>query len=87
LHLIFFENPLFCFVSCLFGKVLDDLNKNSCHRFRFFAKTIPGLKCFQGQYQVTYHCFRAGEKQRCDKKSKLGQKKQFQKSDFLGFTP
>jgi len=67
----FLENPLFCFVSCLFGKVLHDFRKNSCHRFSFLARTIPGLKCFQGLYQVTYHCFRVWEKQRCNKKVTL----------------
>jgi len=61
--------------------------KISCHRFSFFARTIPGLEFFQGLYQVTYHCFRFGEKQCCDKKSKLRQKQQFEKSYFLGFTP
>ena len=67
-------------------KFLMIFKKISCHRFRSFARTIPGLECFQGLYQVTYHCFRVGEKQCCGNKSKLGQKRQFEKSNFLGFT-
>jgi len=48
--------------------------KISCHRFSFFARTIPGLECFQGLYQVIYHCFRVGEKQCCGKKANSGKK-------------
>jgi len=70
----FWENLLFCFVSCLFGKVLDG--------FRFFASTILGLECFQGLYQVTHHCFRVGEKQCCGKKTKLGKKGSLKKEIF-----
>jgi len=63
-------------------KFLMIFKKYSCHHFSFFARTIPGLECFQGLYQVTYHCFRVGEKQRFCKKKQIGAKKQFEKSDF-----
>jgi len=83
---IFLKIRFLALFLAFLGKFLMVFKKISCHRFSFFARTMPGLECFQGLYQVTYHCFRVGEKQCCDKKSKLGQKKQFQKSDFLGFT-
>jgi len=77
---------IFALFLAFLGKFLMIFKKNSCHRFSFFARTTPGLECFQGLYQVTYHCFGVGEKC-CDKKSNLGLKRQFEKSDFLGFTP
>jgi len=77
----------FALIFAFLGKFLMIFKNISCQGFNFFARTIPGLEFFQGLYQVIYHCFRVGEKQCCDKKSKLGQKRQFEKSDFLGFTP
>ena len=60
--------------------------KISCHHFSFFAETIPGLECFLRLHQVTCHYFRVGE-YNVATKNKLVQKRQFEKSDFLGFTP
>ena len=71
----------FALFLTFFGKFLMIFKKIPCRRFNFIARTIPGLECFQGLYQVTCHCFRVGEKQRCGKKGNL------KKSDFLGFTP
>jgi len=71
----------FALFLAFLGTFLMIYKKISRRRFSFFARTIPGLKCFQGLYQVTCHCFRVGEKQRCSKKGNL------KKSDFLGFTP
>jgi len=81
------KTRFFALFLAFLGKFLMIFKKISCQGFNFFARTIPGLECFQGLYQVTCHCFRVGEKQCCGKKSKLGQKRQFEKSDFLGFTP
>ena len=75
----------FALIFAFLGKFLMIFKNISCQGFNFFARTIPGLEFFQGLYQVIYHCFRVGEKQCCDKKSKLGQKNQFQKSDFFRF--
>jgi len=68
------------------GKFLIIFKKIYCHRFSFVAGTIPGLECFHGLYQVACHYFRVGENN-VAAKNKLGQKRQFEKSDFLGFTP
>ena len=89
LHLTITEKICFFALFLAFlGKFLMIFKKVSSHRFSIFARTIPGLECFQGLYQVTYHCFRVGEKQCCGKKkNKLGEKNKFEKSDFLGFTP
>ena len=80
----FFENPLFCLVSCLFAKVLDDFQKNSCHRFSFFARTIPGLKCFQGLYQVLTIVLGLGKNKVATKKVNWG-KKAISKKRFFRF--
>jgi len=71
----------FALFLAFLGKFLI-FKKISCHRFSFFARTIPGFECFQILYQVTFHCFRVGEKQCCGKKSKLVQKRQFEKAIF-----
>jgi len=76
----------FALFLAFLGKFLMIIKKFARQRFSFFARTIPGLECFQGLYQVTYHCSRVGEKQCCGKKSTLGQNRQFEKSDFFGFT-
>ena len=68
LHLKFLRKSTFCFVSCLFGKVLDDFQKNIHTNVLAFLQTISGLECFQGLYQVTCHCFRVGETHCCIKK-------------------
>jgi len=60
--------------------------KITCHRFSFFARTITGLECFQGLYQVIYHCFRVGEKQYCGKKAYWGKKGNLKKALLEGFT-
>jgi len=77
-------------------KFLMIFKKISCHHFSFFARTIPGLECFQGLYLAS-SAFKDYTKSltivlglgknMLQQKSKLGQKKQFEKSDFLGFTP
>jgi len=71
----------FALFLAFLGKFFMIFKKIYCRRFSFFARTIPGLECFQGLYQVTCHCFRVGEKQPCGKKGNL------KKSDFLGFMP
>jgi len=70
----------FALFLAFFGKFLIIFKKISCHRFRFFARTKPGLECFQGLYQVTYHCFRVGEKQCCGKKATWGKKGNLKKA-------
>jgi len=57
---------------------------STCHRFSFFARTTPGLECFQGLYQVTYHCFGVGEKMLRQKKQ-IGVKKAIWKKRFFRF--
>jgi len=68
----FCENPIFALFLAFFGKFLMIFKKISCHSFSFFARTAPVLECFQGLYQVTYHCFRVGEKQCCGNKANWG---------------
>jgi len=74
----------FSLFLAVLGKFLMIFKKISCHCFSFFARTIPGLECFQGLYQVIYHCFRVGEKQCCDKKAN-GAKKAIWKKRFHRF--
>ena len=69
----------FALFLAFLGKFFMIFKKIYCRRLSFFARTIPGLECFQGLYQVTCHCFRVGEKQPCGKKGNL------KKSDFFRF--
>jgi len=66
------EIRFFALFLAILGKFLMIFKKISCHRFSFFARTIPGLECFQGLYQVTHHRFRVGEKQCSGKKTNWG---------------
>jgi len=68
----------------ILGKFLMTFKKNSCYRFSFFARTIPGLECFQGLYQVTHHCFRVGENS-VPAKKQIGVKKAIRKKRFFKF--
>jgi len=74
--------PFFALFLAFLGKFLTIFKKISCHRFRFFARTIPGLDCFQGLYQATYHCFMVGEKQCCGKKANWSKKGNLKKTIF-----
>jgi len=74
----------FVLLLAFLGKFLTIFKKISCHCFSFFVTTILGLKCFQGLYQVSYHCsivFGLG-KTMLRQKKQIGQKMQFEKSDF-----
>jgi len=72
----------FALFLAFLGKFLIIFKKFSCHRFSFFARTKPGLECFQGLYQVTYYCLRLGKNNVAAKKSKLGKKGTLKKAIF-----
>ena len=77
-------------------KFLMIFKKISCHHFSFFARTIPGLECFQGLYLAS-SAFKDYTKSltivlglgknNIAAKKKIGAKKAIWKKHFLGFTP
>ena len=79
----------FVLLLAFLGKFLTIFKKISCHCFSFFVTTILGLKCFQGLYQVSYHCsivFGLGKTMLRQKKTNWA-KNAIWKKRFLGFTP
>ena len=94
LHLKFLRKSVFCFVSCLFGKVVDDFQKTFHSNVLAFLQGLYLASSAFKDYTKSLTIVLGLRKKQCwDKQSKFGAKKQivarkqFKKSDLLGFTP
>jgi len=54
----------------------------SCHRFSFFARTIPGLEFFQGLYQSLTIVFGLEKNNVATKKANWGKNRNLKKAIF-----
>jgi len=80
------EICFFALFLAFFGKFLMIFKKIPCHSFSFFARTVPVLEYFKN-YSKSLTIVLGLRKNMLRQKSNFGQKRQFEKSDFLGFMP